>query len=427
MKNKFIQSTIILMVGGILTKLLGFIIKIYFTRIIGTDGINIYSIIMPTYSLLITIAQLGLPIAISNIIAKGEKTGKKVIFSIIPVTLVLNLIIIAIIVFTAKFLSHNLLHEPRAELPLICLSFILPFISISSIIRGYFFGKQKMTPHTLSNILEQIFKFVIVIAILPILLKYGTIVAVCGYILINIISEIISIIIFLLFLPKRFSIHKKDIKPDPETIKELLAIGLPSVGGRIIGNIGFFFEPIVLTWIMMLMGYSSEYVITEYAVYNTYVIGLLIVPTFFVTALSTALLPEISKYTSNKIKAKKIFKKAISWAFLLGLVANVFFFFFAEYILLFIFDTHAGVSYIKVLTLFFTLYYIEGPMISTLQAFGYAKHCMMTTTLGIIGKLVIMVILSLFKIGIYSLIFSEVIFIVVVVISSYLKIKKVLN
>ena len=49
------------MIGGIATKLLSFIIKIYFTRIIGTDGINIYAIIMPTYSLLITIAQLGLP------------------------------------------------------------------------------------------------------------------------------------------------------------------------------------------------------------------------------------------------------------------------------------------------------------------------------------------------------------------------------
>ncbi|NLL02236.1 MAG: oligosaccharide flippase family protein [Mollicutes bacterium] len=427
MKNKFIQSTIILMIGGIATKLLSFIIKIYFTRIIGTDGINIYAIIMPTYSLLITIAQLGLPIAISNIIAKGEKTGKKVIFSIIPVSLVLNLIIIAIIVLSSKFLSNNLLHEPRAQLPLICLSFILPFISISSIIRGYFFGKQKMTPHTLSNILEQIFKFIIVIAVLPILLKYGTIVAVCGYILINIISEIISIIIFLLFLPKRFTIQKKDIKPDPETIKEILAIGLPSVGGRIIGNIGFFFEPIILTWILMLMGYSGEYIITEYAVYNTYVIGLLIVPTFFVTALSTALLPEISKYTCNKNRAKSIFKKAITWAFLLGLIANIFFYFFAEFILMFIFDTNAGVNYIKVLTFFFILYYLEAPMISTLQALGYSKHCMMTTTLGIIVKLMMIVILSLFKIGIYSLIFAEVIFIVVVVLSSYIKIRKVLN
>ena len=32
MKNKFIKSTLILLIGGIITKLLSFIIRIYFTR-----------------------------------------------------------------------------------------------------------------------------------------------------------------------------------------------------------------------------------------------------------------------------------------------------------------------------------------------------------------------------------------------------------
>ena len=67
MNNRFIKSTFILMIGSLITKLLGFIIRIAFTRIIGSDGINLYSLIMPTYLLLITIAQLGLPIAISSI------------------------------------------------------------------------------------------------------------------------------------------------------------------------------------------------------------------------------------------------------------------------------------------------------------------------------------------------------------------------
>ncbi len=58
MKNAFIKSTVILMLGSLITKVLGFVIKIIFTRIIG-EGINLYSLIMPTYSLLIAITQLG--------------------------------------------------------------------------------------------------------------------------------------------------------------------------------------------------------------------------------------------------------------------------------------------------------------------------------------------------------------------------------
>ena len=426
MKNKFIKSTLILIIGGVLTKIFSFIIKIYFTRIIGTNGINIYSIIMPTYSLLITITQLGFPIAISNIIAKGAKTGKNVMFSIIPVSIILNLFLILTVVFSAKYLTTNLLHEPRAYFPLICLSFVLPFISVASIIRGYFFGKQQMMPHTMSNVLEQFFKFFIVILVLPHLLKHGIVFAVSGYILISIISETISIIIFLLYLPKNFTIKKEDIKPDTGTIKEVLSIGLPSVGGRIIGNIGFFLEPIILSFVMMSVGYSASFIVSQYAIYNTFVIGVLIVPTFFITALGTALIPEISKTSHNKERTKKIYIKSIIFSFIFGVIVNTFIFLFAEQMLQIIFKTSDGVNYIKTLSFFFIFYYLEAPMASTLQSLGYAKHSMTTTTIGIIIKLISIVILSLFKIGIYSLIFSEVIFIFVVVVLNYFKIKKVL-
>ena len=207
MKNKFIKSTLILIIGGILTKLLSFVIRIYFTRVIG-DGINIYSLIMPTYSLLITITQLGFPLAISNIIAKGEKRGKNIMASIIPVSIILNLFLILIVVFGANFLANNLLHEKDVYYPLIACSFVMPFISLSSIIRGYFFGKQQMMPHSISNVIEQLFKLFIVLIVLPHLIKYGTLIGVSGYILISILSETISIIVFLLYLTKLLNITK---------------------------------------------------------------------------------------------------------------------------------------------------------------------------------------------------------------------------
>lgn len=427
MKNKFIKSTVILIIGGILTKLFSFIIRIYFTRVIGEDGISIYSIIMPTYSLLITITQLGFPIAISNIIAKGKKTGKNVIFSIVPFSIILNLFLILFVVFSSKYLTANLLHEPRAFVPLICLSFVLPFISIASILRGYFFGKQQMLPHTMSNVLEQFFKFFIVIAVLPHLMKFDIVFAVSGYILISIISETISIIIFLLYLPKKFKIEKKDIKPDTQTIKEVLTIGLPSVGGRIIGNIGFFFEPIILTFAMMSVGYSAKFIVSEYAVYTTYVIGLLIVPSFFITALGTALIPEISKISNNKKKVKKIYKKSLIASFAFGILVNMFIFIFTKEILYIIFKTTKGVNYIKLLAPFFIFYYLEAPMASTLQSLGFAKESMKSTTFGIIIKLIATFLLSYLKIGIYSLIIAEILFIFVVVILDYFKIKSILK
>ena len=39
MKSTFFKSTLILLIGGFFTKLIGLLVKITYTRIIGTDGL----------------------------------------------------------------------------------------------------------------------------------------------------------------------------------------------------------------------------------------------------------------------------------------------------------------------------------------------------------------------------------------------------
>jgi len=166
-KSKFVKATFILLIGGIVTKILGMIIRIVITRLLGTEGMGIYMLIMPTFTLLIGIAQLGLPVAISKLVAEDKSNNKNLIFSTIPIITIVNTIIIIIVLLSSKFIANNLLHEPRSYYALICVSLVLPFISISSIIRGYFFGRQKMFPHVLSNIVEDITRLIILIIGIP--------------------------------------------------------------------------------------------------------------------------------------------------------------------------------------------------------------------------------------------------------------------
>jgi len=427
MKNKFIKSTLILMVGSLLTKLLGFIIKIIFTRNVSIDAINLYSIVMPTYSLLITLANLGLPLAISNVIAKNKNSSKKVLFSIIPTTLIINIILISIIFLVAPFISNTLLNNKETYYPIISIAFVIPFVSLSGIIRGYFFGKQKMFPHTLSNIIEQLFRLFIIILILPKILVYGPIITVSVYILINILSEIISIIVFLLFLPKNFTIKKDEIKPDIKIIKDVMSIAIPTTSSRIIGNIGYFFEPIILTFSLTLVGYTNSFVLNEYGIYNAYVLPLLTIPSFFVLALNTALVPEISKYSYDKNMIKRRLKQSIIVSIVIGLLSNILVFVFTSNLLEIVFNTSKGINYIKFLAPFFIFLYIEGPLASTLQALNYSKYTMIVTIITTLIKMLTLFIFSLMHIGLYGLLISEIINIFLVVYLNSIKIKKVLK
>lgn len=407
-KSKFIKSTIILIIGGFITKILGMIIKVIITRLLGAEGVGIYMLLSPTFMLLIALAQLGFPLAISKLVSERKNDNKNIVLSLIPISLGINIIILIVIVFSATFIANNLLNDPRTYFALICVGLVLPFITISSIIRGYFFGKERMIPHVISNITEDVIRLIIIIIGVPIFIKLGLEYAVAFVVLANIASEITSIIVLFFFLPKNINIAKKDFIPQKENVKNVFSISLPTTGSRLIGNIGHFFEPIIITTILLGAGYSSQYIVTEYGIIAGYIIPLLFMPAFFTTAISQALIPVVSHSYSNKLISytKQKIKQAIFFSLLIGIPATALFIIFPAEILKLIYNTELGIAYLKVLAPFFLIYYIQAPITSSLQAMGYAKITMMATLFSIVIKIILLIIFTFLNIGLWGLVIS---------------------
>lgn len=381
--------------------------------------------ITPTYSLLLTIANFNILISTSKRIS-SKISPYKVIINSCYIMFILNISIILLMFIFTPIISNNLLKNPDTYYPLLACTITLPFISLGYIIKGYFYGRQNMLPHMISNVLEQIFRLIIIQTTLPIITKYGTIATITILILINILSESFSIIILLLFMPSNVKIKKEDLHIDYQETKEILNISLPSVSSKIIGNIGFFFEPILLTNILLSKGTSLSYITTEYGIYNSYVINTLLFPSFFITAISNALLPEISKHTAakNYILVKKRTKQAIQISFIIGLLCTILIFIFSPKILKLLYDTSAGINYIKILAPFFILYYLQAPLYSTLIGLNKIKTCTIISTSSIIIKITIMSLLCIINLKIYSLIIAEIISIIYTTISNIIIIKK---
>lgn len=405
MKNKLIKSTFILLIGGAITKILGMIIKIVITRMIGIEGVSLYTLIMPTFGLLIALAQLGFPIAISTLVAEGKSNNRRMILGIIPVSLFLNLTIIVLLVILAPFISNNLLHEPRTYYGILATGLVLPFISISSILRGYFYGKERLLPHIFSNIMEDVIRLIILIIGIPIFLLKGIEITIFFLIVSNIISECSSILIFTFCLPKK-NISKNDFLPNKKYLKNILSISLPSTGSRIIGNIGSFLEPIILTTVLLKIGYSNEFIIHEYGVLNGYVLPLLLLPSFFTMAISQAIIPSVSKFyaSHNKKGVIKVIKQAIIFSLAIGIPFTILVELFPNFLLNFIYNAKEGSNYLRVFAPIFLFSYIQSPLTATLQAMNKAKCAMNGTIIGITLRTILLVIVSFFHIGIWSII-----------------------
>jgi len=429
MKSKFVKSTFILIIGGFITKIIGMFIKIIMTRILGTTGTGIYMLVSPTFMLFISFASLGLPVAISKLVAEDKRNNKNLVFLCFPITIFINVLIMIFLVFFSGFISINLLHEPRIKLGIMCIGFVLPFISISSILRGYFFGKQKMIPHVVSNVTEDLIRLIVIAIGVPFFLIKGIEYAVAFVVLSNIISELSSIFVLFFFLPKNFSIKKSDLVIDKHNIIDVLSIGLPTTGSRIIGSIGYFFEPIIMTYFLLKNGYSNDFIINEYGILNGYVMPLVLLPSFFTLAISQAIIPVISfnyshgnfLYTWSKIK------QGILFSLLIGVPATLVFLFIPGIPLKFIYNTDLGISYIRVMAIVCLLHYIQSPISSSLQAMGYANDSMKGTLFGMIIRCFVLIIGCSIHIGMWGLVLATSFNIVFVTFYDYFKVRKYLK
>ena len=409
-RNIFFKSTLILILGGIITKILAFIIRIIYTRIVGAEVLGLYSLVTPTYSLLVTIATLALPTTISKLIAENKHNNLKIISTSTILIMAINFVVVLFMLFSAKFIAVNLLHEERCYLLIIAMSLTFPIISISCIIKGYFYGKQNMVPNVVSNIIEELVRGTLIYLFVPSIMARSEILAAASLFIISFFEEVVSIFVNLLFLPKHIKIRKNDLIPDKYTLKNILNISLPTVSSRIIGNIGYFFEPIILTNLLLFSGYTNNYILVEYGAYNAYSIAILTVPSFFITAISSSLIPEVSKnyLQCNYRCMKKRLKEALTFALFIGISYSVILMFFGDTILNFLYNTHLGINYINILAPIFPLFYIENILISYLQALDKAHVTMKITIIGVIVKLVVLASTSLMHIGMYSLIASEI-------------------
>lgn len=425
--STFIKSTLILLIGGIFGKIVGFILKIIITRKLGTEGMGLFSVLSPTSSLLSVIAVFSYSNAISKMVSEETSRSKNLFLSVIPLSILINTIVIIIVVIFSKTLSYSLIKNSSLYLPIICISLTMPFISISSIVKGYFWGKQNMFPYMLSNFIEQVVRLIIIVLFIDRFLELGIISTICFITLVNIIGEISSQLVMIKYFPK-IKLNKNDFKLNISIIKEVFNFCFPVTLSKVIGSLSYFLEPIILTNILLFVGYTKDYIIYEYGVVNAYALSLLLMPQFFTQNMATSLIPELSKqYKLRNIDlCKKRIKQIIIVSISIGVLSTLIIVLFPKLFLRLLFNTSEGIDYIYLLAPFTILFYIEYPLNNALQALGKSKKTFNITLTSSIIRIVSILVFSLFKIGMYSLIISIIINLIVSTCLYYKEIKKVL-
>ena len=352
-KRSFLIGAFILAVGGFLAKIIGAFYKIPLTHILGANGMGIYYLVFPLYSLALIISSGGISIAVTKLVAEERgKFNRKKEQKIIKFAVVLSLLIsVVLTIFTALFSNFFsfLQGNANATLSYIAIAPAIIFASVLAVIKGYFQGVENMVPSSIALIIEQAGKLVFGLLFAYKMLDYGITYAVLGAIIGVAISEFIAMLYLIIryviyrkkqfykFFEKKEKFRKDEIKilkdklrenkknytyskscskchkswkkkkkpivyyfnnsdcsSNKEIWKRLIKYSIPSTLSNLIVPLSIFIDSFLVVNILVDSGMSTTVATSLYGVSNGIVASLISLPTVIISAISTTIVPNLS-------------------------------------------------------------------------------------------------------------------------------------
>ncbi|ATF12249.1 polysaccharide biosynthesis protein [Brevibacillus sp. AG] len=166
-KSHFLAGALILAIAGILSKVIGMFYRIPLQEIVGDRGLGLYQEVYPLYLTFLILATAGVPVALSRVIAEALAEGKQgSIGQILARSMVMmggiGLVLFALL-YASSPLIAKLMGNPHLIEPIRAISMSLLFVPLIAVIRGFFYGHQKMLFVGLSQIVEQTLRVVFIL------------------------------------------------------------------------------------------------------------------------------------------------------------------------------------------------------------------------------------------------------------------------
>lgn len=406
MKEKILKGTLFLTCAGLLTRIIGFLYRIFLANTLGATELGIYQLIFPVYSICFTLYGAGLQTAISQVISNPNyKYSKKVIKTGIILSLCVS-IFLSIAIFTfSDYISVHFLSVKETSSLLKILALLFPFCGVTSMINGYFYGLREAKVPAITQMIEQVFRvgFVFLIYISHIC-EFSCKIAVIGLIIGEISSNFYNLISL-----KRAKHPETGILLLSKTkiAGAILRQAIPLSGTRLVISMLSSFESVLIPTMFAYYGLSQDNSLALYGVITGIVLPFIMFPGTITNSLSVLLLPEISKADNehNNERIKHTTCITIKYSLLLGCIATAIFLNFGTMIGdLFFHNSNAG----KLLTLLAVIcpfIYVSTTLSSIINGLSKTHITFRNTVAGLLIRIIFLLIITPHY-GVYGYLFG---------------------
>lgn len=318
-ESKFANGAIILSISAILCKFIGAFYRVPLSNILGAEGIGVYQLVFPIYSLFLVFASGGVPVALSKLVAECRarseyKRAKRFLFQSIIILFSLSFLFSLFFGLFAKKIALFQGNE-NATLGYVGVSIAIVFASVLTGLRGFFQGYQNMLPTAISQIIEQVLKLVLGLSFASFLIEKGISFGVLGAFFGICLGEIFAFLylLFTFFFKEKRKHEKEEQKIKTKfssDLKELLKLSMPITLNAMILPLILAIDSFLVVNLLSSSGFSNTFATQMFGVYSGMVCSLVNFPTVISSALGVSLIPAIAfkKQQGKNENAGSIFK-----------------------------------------------------------------------------------------------------------------------
>lgn len=457
-ESNFVVQGSILAVAGIVVRLIGILYRVPMTNIIGDEGMGYYSTAFNVYNIMLILSSYSLPLAVSKMVsarmAKGQyRNSVRVLKAALVYATVVGGLACFITWNFAGFFATTAFNTPFCVYALKTLAPTIWIMAYLGVLRGFFQGHGTMIPTAISQIFEQIVNAVISVVAASVLFKVGldsnrvynttgypqafgaaggTIGTGAG----ALAALLFMLLLFAIYAPVMKRRKRRDRSKRTDSYGDIsvtfLFTVVPVIISSAVYNINAVVDNSIMAYGMESLGRGKEF-LSLWGIYNNKYMLLVHVPLAMANSLSSSLIPSLSGAVARKEKGAVIAKTglAIRFAMLIAIPSAVGLTVLSAPINNLLFRGGNNAEAIRMLiigsaaVIFLSLSTVTNAILQGINHMNVpVRNAFISLILHVIA---LYIMLMVFKMGIYSMVFANILFAVFMCVLNALAIRKYLN
>ena len=434
-KMAFITGTLLLTSTGFICRILGFFYRIFMSRTIGAEGLGIYNMVHPIFSICFAVCAGSIQTALSQYVAANQTRGRAVFRTGLVIAMGMSFLLAWVIYGNAGFLAEKLLLEPRCAPYLPVMAVSVPFAALHACINGYYYGMQKARVPAFSQVAEQVIRMGAVFLIASIWLESGRQITVSLAVYGHLIGEMASAV-FTVFCLGFFPPCKDgDSRRAPAiplsfgaTAAPLMALALPLMGNRLILNVLGSAEAIWIPNKLMSSGLTNSEALSVYGVLTSMALPFILFPSAITNSMAVLLLPTVAEAQAdgNEARISSMISMSLRYSCYMGVLCIGIFTIFGNQLGVSVFhDQNAG-TYITILSWLCPFMYLATTMGSILNGLGRTSSTFFQNVFAMVIRLAF-VLFAIPRYGILGYLWGMLVSELALALMSFLAVKRLVS